>query len=267
MELLGKIISDVGALLVDLSPVISIAVLSVFLEMRFPRRNGRPDGLRWLSGTVLTLSAWLLAILLLPVTAFVSAQVSQESGIGLLNAFDIPAPIAVLIGFLLYDLLGYAFHRVLHEVPLLWRLHRVHHSDDHVDAATALRVHPLEPFVGSFLAIAVVMAFGIPPGAIIAHFVFMQVFNFWHHANIRSFPGQRRLAVLFNIPELHEVHHSDAREHYNTNFGSVLSVWDRLFGTLKNDPDLDGKLSFGLDKNYWNHPSTIASLLIDPMRK
>ena len=147
------------------------------------------------------------------------------------------------------------------------RLHRVHHSDEQVDASTALRTHPAEALAVAIVTIGLVRFVGIPPGSIFLHFVFMQLFNFWHHANIKSLPGQRKLGILFNIPEFHEVHHSVAAEHHNSNYGSVLSLWDRMFGTLIDEPKLEGNLEYGLDKAYWDHPSTVGSLLVDPVRK
>lgn len=256
-----------GRLLYSIIPVLVVASIAVLLERAYPRYPSKLDGLKWMTGTALISTSWLLGIFAVPLTGGLSAVIADRFGSGLINASELPWVLGVLIGFLAFDFLTYVFHRVLHEIPFLWRIHRVHHSDDSVDASTALRVHPIEPLIGSFIVIIFVGAVGIPPEAILIHFLFMQVFNFWHHANIKSFPHQRRLAVLFNIPELHEVHHSVAAEHHNANYGSVLSIWDRFFGTLVSDPTLDGNITYGLDKDYWDHPSTIESLMIDPIRK
>jgi sterol desaturase/sphingolipid hydroxylase (fatty acid hydroxylase superfamily) len=264
---LESFVASSGALFIGLLPMISLALIAVFLEAKFPRRDTKPDGLRWLLGAALTLMSFAVAMLVLPITALVAAQIALDKGFGLLNVIGAPFWLAFISGFLLYDLLNYSMHVILHRVPFLWRLHRVHHSDAQVDAATTLRKHPLEVIVVSVTAMAVVYLMGVPPVAILAHFLIMQVFEFWQHSNIRPLPGQRRLAILINVPELHEVHHSAERDQHDSNYGAVLSVWDRLFGTLIDDPKLEGKMQFGLDKGYWDHPSTLGSLLVDPIRK
>lgn len=251
-----------------LIPFAALAGIAIFLELRFPRRHGSPSGLRWITSIALASSAWALISLLAPVTAALSAIVSADAGYGLLNLAPLSRAFAVALGFLAYDAFIYGFHRILHEVPGLWRLHRVHHTDRQIDASTTLRVHPLEPVLASLLGIPVVAVIGIPPEAIFLHFLALAVLNFWHHANIASLPGQRHLALFLNIPELHEVHHSLDPRHHNANYGSILSIWDRLFGTLIDDPELgDGRLEYGLDEREWDHPETVGSLLIDPVRK
>lgn len=259
---------DIWVIIRGALPVLAIGVLFVVLEHLRPRRQGAmPDGLKWVTGAALTTSGWLLAAVMVPVTAGLSAIVAADAGYGLLNRLDLWLPLTILLGFMAYDAVGYMFHRILHEVPGLWRLHRTHHTDTSVDASTALRVHPLEPMLGSLLAIVMVALIGIPPEGIFLHFLFMSLFNFWHHANVRPFPGQRSLSLVFNIPELHEVHHSVHEDHHNANYGAVLSIWDRMFGTLINDARLDGTIEFGLDKAEWDHPQNVTSLMIDPIRK
>ena len=253
--------------MIQFAPMICIGLLMVCLEFRFPRRAERPDGVRWLTGAALVFTGQALVMLLAPIMAMATAQFASASGAGLLNHLNISPPLAAIVGFLIYDLRGYILHRVFHEVPLLWRLHRTHHSDEKVDASTALRNHPGEAAVVSLVTVLFVQFFGVPPVAILAHFMIMQVLDFWHHANIRAFPGQRRFGLIFNIPEFHEVHHSATRAQHDSNYGSILSIWDRMFGTLIDDPALEGRMEYGLDKEYWNHPSTVGSLLIDPIRK
>lgn len=263
---LGFFLVDVLVFLVGLVPLVLLALGAVLLEYKFPRKNKEFDGFRWMTSVTLTLFGLLLIQLLVPVSALISASVSQAVGTGLLNNLNL-GPVAVfVIGFLLYDAMSYAVHRILHEVPLLWRLHRTHHSDDVVDASTAVLHHPLEFVFSAVVAVTVVALLGLPPVVIIAHYASAQAFAFWQHANIRPLPGQRRLSTVFVVPELHEVHHSVQPEHHNTNYGAVFSFWDRLFGTLIDDPALDDTIVCGLDKSYWDHPLTPTSLIVDPFR-
>lgn len=267
MSALQELISTSGLVLLQFAPLILIGLMAVCLEVRFPKRAERPDGLRWMTGTALLFTGYALVILLVPVTSMAAAQIAAENGTGFLNAVSVPPVLALIIGFLLYDFRGYVLHRLSHQVPWLWRLHRTHHSDEKVDASTALRTHPGEVLLVSLVTVFFVQVLGVPPFAILLHFTLMQALDFWHHANIRPLPGQRRLGVIFNIPEFHEVHHSASRQLHDSNYGAILSIWDRMFGTLIDDPALDGEIEYGLDKEYWDHPSTLGSLLVDPIRK
>ena len=266
MDGLSEYFSGLGVYIGGMLPLVLLAVGSILLEYRFPRKDKAIDGFRWITSVGLTMLGLLIVQLLMPVTALATAKLSEASGHGLLNSISLGAPIAFVAGFLLYDLFYYAAHRIFHEVPVLWRLHRTHHSDDVVDASTAILHHPIELGVMALLAVPYVVLLGLPASSIYAHYIVAQVFAFWQHANIRSLPGQRPLSLVLTIPELHEVHHSLRREHHNTNYGAIFSVWDRLFGTLVDDRSLDGKIECGLSKDYWDHPLTMSSLLVDPLR-
>jgi sterol desaturase/sphingolipid hydroxylase (fatty acid hydroxylase superfamily) len=259
--------SERGAFLLDLAPLVCLAIVAVLLEYRFPRKDKRLDGFRWMTSVTLTLSGFLVVQLLVPVSALVAAKVSEAAGAGLLNTIDLGTPVTFMAAFFLYDVMFYAVHRVLHEVPVLWRLHRTHHSDDVVDASTAILHHPLEFGVTAVVAVGWVALLGLPGIVIYLHYAISQVFAFWQHANIRPLPGQRSLSWLFVVPELHEVHHSVRPEHHNTNYGVIFSFWDRLFGTLIDDRSLDDTIECGLDKSYWDHPLTATSLFVDPFRR
>ena len=266
MDGLWGFVSSLGPLTFAFGPLILLAAASSLLEIKFPRRKLGQDGLRWLTNAALTLLGVLLVQLVAPATAFLSAVIAEHQGVGLLRLVDIGWPAQFVIGFLAYDLMYYLIHRVMHEVPFLWRLHRTHHVDGVVDASTSILHHPLETVVTAMVVAVVVPVSGISANTIFFHYLAMQIFAFWQHANVRAFPGQRFLAPVLIVPELHHVHHSTSPNHYNTNYGAVFSFWDRLFGTLVDDPALDGNMTFGLDKSYWDHPATFASLLIDPVR-
>jgi sterol desaturase/sphingolipid hydroxylase (fatty acid hydroxylase superfamily) len=142
-----------------------------------------------------------------------------------------------LLGFLALDLAIYAQHVAFHKAPLLWRLHRMHHADPDFDVTTGVRFHPFEILISMLIKIAVVIALGIPPVAVIAFEVVLNATSMFNHGNV-AMPSwlDRALRAIVVTPDMHRVHHSvDARE-TDSNFGFNLSWWDRLFRTYRAAP-------------------------------
>jgi len=162
-----------------------------------------------------------------------AAWTNQRSW-GLLALLRTPSGVSWLLGVLLLDVTDYWRHRTSHSSNLLWRLHRVHHTDLAMDVTTSFRNHPLEMVLrGAFLALATI-AFGIPPLSLLLQPILMLPVLVFQHANIRL-PSwlDRALAWLVVTPGMHIVHHSRAMQEANSNFATVLTLWDRLFGTFK----------------------------------
>jgi sterol desaturase/sphingolipid hydroxylase (fatty acid hydroxylase superfamily) len=140
---------------------------------------------------------------------------------------------------LLLDLSHYGIHRAFHAVPLLWRIHEVHHSDPDYDVSTAARFHPLEVVLarGGYLAAVVLLA--PPPIAVFVSEALTVVFNFFAHANV-SLPrqGGKLLGLVFITPDLHRIHHSADSADHSRNYGQTFAWWDRLFGTCLNEPNV-----------------------------
>jgi sterol desaturase/sphingolipid hydroxylase (fatty acid hydroxylase superfamily) len=134
---------------------------------------------------------------------------------------------------LLLDLVAYLLHRLEHAVFPLWRLHAVHHADIDVDATTAVRHHPFETILNGIALLVSVMILGVPPWAWAAYAALLLVLAPAQHANVRL-PARldAALGLLLMTPGLHRTHHASTPEHYNSNFGAALSVWDRCFQTL-----------------------------------
>ena len=174
-------------------------------------------------------------------------------------AVELPRPFAVLqavwgdvavvvAGVLLIDLFAYLTHRLSHAVPLLWRFHAVHHADAELDASTAFRHHPGEYLVNATAASLAFTALGVPPGVFAVYAALSLISELLQHANL-SFPGRlsSALSAALVTPALHRTHHSTTVAHHGSNFGTVLSIWDRLFGTLQQlDPEDARRLKFGL---------------------
>ena len=141
--------------------------------------------------------------------------------------------LALAAAFLLLDLLRYAVHRFQHAVPWLWRFHAVHHSDPDVDVTTSVRHHPIESLIAASVYWLVVLALDIPAIVVATHALAVFVAAAVTHTNVR-FPAsvERALQPVVITLDLHLIHHSVAYEEANSNYGAVLSIWDRLFGTF-----------------------------------
>lgn len=214
----------------------SIAFFAYF-EQRQPASEADPRrGLRWPFNFGIGAVNILLAAVV-PVTGVIAAQWALDSGRGLLNIFAVPLWLSVLVTVLARSLAGYLFHVLTHKVPLLWRLHRVHHSDTHLDVSTSLRAHPVEFALLLLLMAPLAFALGMNPVALALYEVIEAIVNVAGHSNFRI-PERidRALRLLFVTPNMHCLHHSSWHRETDSNYGSVLSVWDRLFRTYSVAP-------------------------------
>ncbi len=149
---------------------------------------------------------------------------------GLFNTFSSPAWKAVL-SFLMLDLLMYLFHKASHSFDCLWMFHKVHHNDPYLNITTSFRIHFLELVICNFLKASLIILLGIEETMVLTSEAIMTLFIMFHHTNI-SFKGEKLLGNLIIVPSLHRTHHSTQRCEHDSNYGAVLSLWDRLFGTL-----------------------------------
>jgi len=193
---------------------------------------------RWLGHSALAVLAIALTWGLARVIPVAVAAAAAGSPFGLLNRPWLPEPLAWILALLLLDLARYAMHYAHHRIPMLWRLHKVHHSDPDVDLSTGLRAHPLDSLViqgGHWAAVALLAP---PAGAVVLAeclFAFQSCFT---HANARL-PEliERRLRRVVVTPDLHRIHHSSREEEQAGNFGDVLPWWDKLFRTYIAAPE------------------------------
>lgn len=158
----------------------------------------------------------------------------EAQGIGLLHWWEGPLWLELVVALVLFDLIGqYTVHYLLHQVPLLWRLHQVHHSDPHVDVTTGTRHHPLDFLVRETFALLAVVVIGAPLAFYLVYRLLTVFFTYLTHANI-SFPPlvERVLGWVFVTPDLHKIHHHDEVPWTDRNYGNMLSIWDRLFKTM-----------------------------------
>lgn len=146
-------------------------------------------------------------------------------------------PYQLILGFLAMDLVMYVQHRALHYVPWLWRLHRVHHMDPLLDVTTALRFHPLEAAFTTGSQLLGVALFGIGPLSVIVYQLFLGLFLFFAHMNVKfSRTTDMKLRRFLVTPGMHRIHHSDEPTEHNRNYGFCLSIWDKMMGSYCSHP-------------------------------
>jgi sterol desaturase/sphingolipid hydroxylase (fatty acid hydroxylase superfamily) len=151
------------------------------------------------------------------------------------------------MGVIVLDLVIYAQHVVFHHVPWLWRLHRMHHADLDIDVTTGVRFHPLEILLSLAIKMAAAVALGVPAEAVVIFEVLLNATSMFNHSNIALPPRLERVVRWFVVtPQMHQVHHSIAREETDSNFGFNLPWWDRLFGTYRTAPKAGAALTIGL---------------------
>lgn len=221
-----------------------------WLETRRPAFSAPPvRERRWPTNIALGLINMLL-LPLLPLSAVIGATWAQSRGWGLLNLVEAPLWIAALATLAIRSLVEYVFHVLMHKVPLLWRLHRVHHSDAHLDVTTAIRDHPLE-IVALVATLALAgAAFGLNIWVLIAYELAESVISLAAHANLRL-PERvdRVVRWVFITPNMHSLHHSAYQPETDSNYGQVFSIWDRLFGTYSAAPHAGYQsMRIGLDE-------------------
>jgi sterol desaturase/sphingolipid hydroxylase (fatty acid hydroxylase superfamily) len=204
-------------------------------ETAAPRRARRlPRRVRWLHNLALVVLNSVIVRLLFPVAGVGFAVLAAARGWGLLNAFEVPFWWAFLLSVIALDCAIFFQHVMFHAVPLLWRLHRVHHADADVDVTTGARFHPIEILLSMLIKFAAIAVLGAPAAAVLVFEVLLNGTSMFNHANLRlPEPADRILRWMLVTPEMHRIHHSMEAQETNSNFGFNLPWWDRLFGTYR----------------------------------
>ena len=198
-------------------------------------------------------------------SAYGASLLAEEHDFGILRWLEPPFWASVAASFLLLDLASYIFHRASHEMPFLWRLHRVHHSDQNVDASTTFRSHPLSVIVFIGYDCAIGYALGITPVGVLIYAVSKLLTMWLSHADITAAP---KVSAIFTTvlvtPAFHHRHHSAEQIYTDSNYGEVLTIWDRLFGTVST---LDGDVErYGLGDAYDHDAASLVSQLKLPFK-
>ena len=176
----------------------------------------------------------------------------RSEGFGLVYWTNANVIATIIISFFTLDFFGgWLVHITQHKIPVLWRFHVVHHADNNVDVTTGLRHHPIESVLRGIYFIAAILLSGAPMYAVMIFQTVLVLFVGFTHANI-NLPRRidAALSWIFVSPNMHKVHHHYQQPYTDTNYGAILAIWDRLFGTFKK---LDAsKIKYGLDRYYPN---------------
>jgi sterol desaturase/sphingolipid hydroxylase (fatty acid hydroxylase superfamily) len=208
-------------------------------EALIPRR-ARSVARRWRWPTNMTLVVLNTLVIraVLPLTAVGMGVIAEQRGWGLLHAVGpIRAVLAVAVAIVLLDFAIYLQHLLFHAVPVLWRVHRVHHADIDMDVTTGSRFHPIEIFLSLLIKLATISALGASPMAVLLFEALLNAGSLFNHANLRLPLGlDRVLRFVVVTPDMHRVHHSAWGVETNTNFGFTFPWWDHLCGTYRAQP-------------------------------
>jgi sterol desaturase/sphingolipid hydroxylase (fatty acid hydroxylase superfamily) len=247
---------------------------SVFIAMALwehwaPKRRlsiGRPP--RWPGNLgVLAVDALLVRVLF-PTAAVGVALACEARGWGLFNAVSVPYAAAVVLSVLVLDLAIYLQHVLFHAVPVLWRLHRMHHADLDIDVTTGVRFHPVEILLSLFIKFGLIALIGAPALAVLIFEVLLNATSMFNHSNIRMpAPVDAIVRQLIVTPDMHRVHHSIVRGETNSNFGFNFPWWDRLFGTYRAQP-MHGHEGMTIGLERFRDPAELRldRMLLQPLR-
>ena len=245
----------------------TVLLAMMLWEWRRPRRNlSLPRTRRWPANLGIIVVDSIVLRLVFPILAVGAAGLAEARGWGLFNGMEAPFWLAFIASLLLLDLIIYAQHVVFHKIPVLWRLHRMHHTDLDFDVTTALRFHPLEIVLSMLIKLVVVVILGAPPVAVLLFEVILNATALFNHGNV-GLPERldRALRWLLVTPDMHRVHHSVRPEETDSNFGFNLPWWDRLFGTYRDQPR-DGHAGMTIGLEYFRDWRAIRlyGLLLQP---
>jgi sterol desaturase/sphingolipid hydroxylase (fatty acid hydroxylase superfamily) len=215
-----------------------LAIAVSLLEWVIPHRPVADTvGLRWLSNIGIAVLDTVLVRSLFPMLSVGWAEFCNARGWGLLYHVACPAWLAFVLTLVTLDAVYYAQHYALHRVPLLWRLHRTHHTDQEFDFSTGVRSHPFETMLTTAVSFAAIFLLGAPAIAVLAMMLLSVGVTFVDHANVRV-PSSldRALRLVLVTPDMHRIHHSQDVREGESNLSNLFSWWDRLFATYRDQP-------------------------------
>ena len=217
-------------LVIRLTAFITIFLIIAYWEIKRPRRPLKLDkAKRWLNNLALVVLNTVILRLVFPAAAVGMAALASEQGWGLLNHYSLGFGVSLLISIVALDLIIYLQHVLFHSLPLLWRLHMVHHADMDFDVTTALRFHPIEILLSMLIKFAAILVLGPPIVAVIVFEILLNACAMFNHGNItlpKWLDGLLRLLIV--TPDMHRVHHSTIKRETNSNYGFTL--WAKLGG-------------------------------------
>ncbi len=223
---------------IRLSFFLGIFAVMAIWEVIAPRRALTVSKIvRWTNNLGLVFLNSFILRFLFPAAAVGVAAFASEQGWGLLNYYDVSPMIAVIVAVVVMDFVIYVQHVMVHAIPVLWRLHRVHHADLDYDVTTGARFHPIEIILSMLIKFATIVLLGPPIVAVVIFEVMLNATAMFNHSNVRlNLSLDKWLRLILVTPDMHRVHHSVEDDETNSNFGFSLPWWDRLCGTYRDQP-------------------------------
>lgn len=255
---------------IRLSVFIGVLLACGLWEWRAPRKAlTQSKAVRWLNNLTLVAFNSVVLSLMLPTLAFGVALYALEYQFGVMHWLEVPTWLNVVLSVLLLDLAIYVQHRLFHRIPLLWRLHRMHHADQDIDVTTGARFHPLEIFLSMLIKMALVLGLGVSPIAVVVFEVLLNASAMFNHSNAKlRLDWDRKLRHFIVTPDMHRVHHSVIPRETHSNFGFFLSIWDRWFGTYIDQPALGhDQVKIGLPIFNQAREQWLDKMLSQPFRR
>ncbi len=246
---------------------LSILLFMLLWEAFSPRRA--PVTILWqrrLNNLALVATNVLILRFVIPVTLAWAAITANHNGWGLLNLFPISDIPAIILSLLFLDILIYCQHIVFHKIPVLWRLHRIHHTDIDFDVTTGIRFHPIEIILSMLIKLAGIILIGAPVTAVIIFEILLNTTSMFNHGNVYIPKAiDQVLRWIIVTPDMHRVHHSVIRTETDSNYGFNLPWWDRVFGTYRAQPQ-DGHLGMKIGLNEFRglRSANVLWLLLQP---
>ena len=253
--------------IIRLACFFAVLLAMMLWEWRKPRRAlSLPRARRWPANLGIIVVDSVVLRLVFPVLAVGAAELAAARGWGLFHGLNAPFWLALPASLLILDLAIYTQHVVFHKVAVLWRLHRMHHTDLDFDVTTALRFHPLEIVLSMLIKLVLVTLLGVPAVAVMLFEVILNATAMFNHGNV-GLPRRldRALRWILVTPDMHRVHHSIRPEETDSNFGFNLPWWDRLFGTYRDQPrDGHAGMTIGLEYFRDRRATRLYGLLLQP---
>jgi sterol desaturase/sphingolipid hydroxylase (fatty acid hydroxylase superfamily) len=221
------------------------------LELIRPRRlPDKANRTRRVNNILLLIVDIIAVRLLMPIAIFQVAVFAADNNLGLFNILPTPLFLNVILTLIIFDCLIYLQHVITHKVNFLWQIHRVHHTDIAVDVTTGIRFHPFEIIFSMIYKIIAVLLLGPVAFAVILYEILLNGAALFTHSNILlNSKLDSALRVIFVTPDMHRIHHSMLRQETDSNFGNILSIWDKLFKTYRAVPAAGyDKMRLGLEE-------------------
>ncbi|MCF6322340.1 MAG: sterol desaturase family protein [Rhizobiaceae bacterium] len=253
-------------------PGIFVSLLVGFglLEYLLPRRELKPLKFkRWFTNMAIIIIDSVVVRLLFKSAAIGVAIWAIANGYGLFNILEVPYWLAFVISFLVLDFSIWLTHLASHKFPILWRIHRMHHSDVDIDVSTAIRFHPIEIVLSMIWKFMIVIILGAPVMAVLVFEIVLNGGALFNHSNMKlPLWFDKILRLIIVTPDMHRVHHSIIGKEHNSNYGFNLSIWDRMFSTYIAQPSEghDG-MTIGLPDWQDEKPARLDWTLMVPFKK